>query len=115
MVLRNLGKRIREERQRARLTQERLAELAGCNETYIGQIERGEKDPSLNIVVRIANALGVTVDFLLSDHVKVDRASGLIDELVALFKGRDPQEIRSLISMNRLVLDMLDKKPAKRK
>ena len=110
MVLSNLGNRIREERQRARLTQEQLAELVGCNESYIGQIERGAKNPSLEIIVGIANALNVTVDYLLADNVKVDQLNGLMDEIITLIKERDPEDVRFLITINRLFLDLLDKK-----
>lgn len=115
MVLSNLGSRIREERQRARLTQEQLAELVGCNESYIGQIERGVKNPSLEIIVGIANALNVTVDYLLADNVKVDQLNGLMDEIITLIKERDPEDVRFLITINRLFLDLLDKKAKGRK
>ncbi|MDI6880981.1 MAG: helix-turn-helix transcriptional regulator, partial [Desulfitobacteriaceae bacterium] len=51
MVFKHLGQRIREERTKYRLTQEQLAEAAEINESYIGQVERGEKNPSLETVV----------------------------------------------------------------
>lgn len=47
MVFKHLGQRIREERTKYRLTQEQLAEAAEINESYIGQVEWGEKNPSL--------------------------------------------------------------------
>lgn len=115
MVLSNLGNRIRDERHRAHLTQEQLAEMVGCNESYIGQIERGAKNPSLEIVVNIANALNVTVDYLLADNVKVDQINGLLDEIVSLVKDRDPEDIRFIITITRLYLDLLDKKTSKKK
>lgn len=115
MVLFNLGNRIKEERQRARLTQEKLAELVGCNESYIGQIERGAKNPSLEIIVNISNALNVTVDYLLADNVKVDQINGLLDEIVAVVRDRDPEDIRFLITVNRMYLDLLDRKANKKK
>lgn len=110
MVLQNLGKRIREERIRVGLTQERLAELVGCNESYIGQIERSTKNPSLETVLKIASALKVTIDYLLVDSIKIDRADPLIEELVGLLKGRDPENIRYIVNINRLLLDLLDKR-----
>lgn len=115
MVLHNLGNRIREERQKTHLTQEKLAEAVGCNESYIGQIERGYKNPSLEIIVNIANALNVTVDYLLSDTVKVDQIDGLIEEVISLLKERDSEDVRAIITMTRLFLDLLDRKPKNKK
>jgi len=63
----NMGKRIRERRNSLRLSQEKLAETASVTTSYIGQIERAERIPSLETLVNISNALGVTVDFLLKD------------------------------------------------
>ena len=65
-----LGKRIRDERLMQRLTLEKLAERTDKSINFIGQIERGEGKPSLETLVDIANALGVTVDSLLADNVK---------------------------------------------
>lgn len=66
-----LGKRIRDERLMQRLTLEKLAERTDKSINFIGQIERGEGKPSLETLVDIANALGVTVDSLLSDSIKI--------------------------------------------
>ena len=65
-----LGKRIRDERLMQRLTLEKLAERTDKSINFIGQIKRGEGKPSLETLVDIANALGVTVDSLLADNVK---------------------------------------------
>ena len=66
-----LGKRIRDERLIQRLTLEKLAEKIDKSINFIGQIERGEGKPSLETLVDIANALGVSVDYLLYDNIKV--------------------------------------------
>ncbi len=62
-----LGKRIREERKKAHLTREILSEKADITPYYLGEIERGEKTPSLEVLVAIANALNVSCDSLLRD------------------------------------------------
>ena len=110
MVLQGLGKRIREERIRVGLTQEKLAEAVGCNESYIGQIERSTKNPSLEIVVNIASALQVTVDYLLADSVKIEHPNPLIEEITGLLRRRSPEDIRYIVNINRLLLDLLDKR-----
>jgi transcriptional regulator with XRE-family HTH domain len=53
------GRRVRELRKQAHLSQEQLADLAGIHWTYLGGIERGTRNPSLVNIGKIANALGV--------------------------------------------------------
>jgi len=69
MDYKRLGERIREERLRLKLTQAKLAEAVDISDTYMGSIERGERSLTLDTLVRLANRLGVTVDYLLSDSV----------------------------------------------
>ena len=58
------GSNLRSERERKKLTQEKLAEKADLDPSYISGIERGIRNPSILSVVRIANALGTTVSDL---------------------------------------------------
>lgn len=53
------GKRIREARLAAELTQEALAERAGLHPTFISNVERGYRVPSVPTLLRLAVALGV--------------------------------------------------------
>lgn len=61
-----LGKRIAKLRKEKGLTQEKLAELCNIDISYIGQIERGLKTPSLKVLFRISNALSLKLEELLS-------------------------------------------------
>jgi transcriptional regulator with XRE-family HTH domain len=54
------GLNLRNERERKKLTQEKLAEKANLDPSYISGIERGIRNPSILSIVRIANALGTT-------------------------------------------------------
>ncbi len=58
-VQKAFGNRLRELRQEQCLTQEELAHQAGLNRTYIGDIERGEKNITLGSMVKLAKALGI--------------------------------------------------------
>ena len=60
-----IGKRIKEVRKQRSLTQADLAELTGMSNSYISYIETAKKQASLESLVQISNALGVTVDELL--------------------------------------------------
>lgn len=63
-----IGKRVRETRKQQKISQERLAELTGVSAGYISHIETARKKASLSILIRIANALGITVDELLNGN-----------------------------------------------
>ena len=63
-VLAALGQNVRQTRESKQFTQEKLAEFAGLDPTYISGIERGVRNPSLLSIVRVAKALGVTVSEL---------------------------------------------------
>ena len=58
------GQRLRSLRQARGLTQERLGELADLNYKYLGSVERGERNPSLLVLERIAIALEVELSDL---------------------------------------------------
>lgn len=60
-----LGKRIRSFRVQLALSQERLAELSELHRTYIGAVERGERNISFKNILRIAKALKTTPSELL--------------------------------------------------
>jgi transcriptional regulator with XRE-family HTH domain len=65
--LKKFGNKIRLLRHQQGLSQEQLAELCGLHRTYIGGIERGERNVSLLNMIRIARALNTTVSLLLED------------------------------------------------
>lgn len=66
-VLIKFGKKVREERVRLDLSQEELAGRAGVHRTYIGMIERAEKNITLENIEKIAKALKIRIaDFFQS-------------------------------------------------
>ena len=64
-LLTSLGERIRSIRKEQHITQERLAELANLNLSYMSEIERGQANVSLCIINSIAEALGMSMGELL--------------------------------------------------
>lgn len=66
-LLRAFGLAVREAREQKGLSQEALAGLAGLHRTYIGSVERGERNLSLNSIHAIAVALGKAVSSLMAD------------------------------------------------
>lgn len=64
-----IGQRIRNYRTQQNLSQEKLAEMAGCPPTYIGQLERGERTLLLKAWKRIAPALNTLFPVCLKSSV----------------------------------------------
>jgi len=63
-LLKKFGKKVREERKKLGLSQETLAEKAGVHRTYIGMIERGEKNITIANIHKISKALKVKISKL---------------------------------------------------
>ena len=64
-VSKKIGENIRQIREKKNITQENLALEAGLNRAYIGYIERGERNPSTETMVKIAQALKISPKDLL--------------------------------------------------
>ena len=65
LYLVNFGKRLREFREQMNLSQEKFAEKTGFHRTYIGTLERGETNPSLLTLYKLAQALNIDPKNLL--------------------------------------------------
>ena len=63
-TLKRFGQRVRDLRKRAGLSQEAFADLCGLDRTYIGGIERGERNVALKNLTVIAHALGISLSEL---------------------------------------------------
>jgi len=66
-ILIKFGQRVRKQRLKLRLSQEKLAEKADVHRTYIGMIERAEKNITLVNIEKISKALGVPIRSLFKD------------------------------------------------
>ena len=64
-VVQQFAKRLRELRDQRGISQEKLGSLAGVHRTYIGMLERGEKNITLGNMEKIAKALGVRLRDLI--------------------------------------------------
>ena len=64
-----VGERIRVYRNRTKLSQEALAEKAGLHSTYIGQLERGEKNATLESIEKVIRALDLSFEVLFENII----------------------------------------------
>lgn len=62
----SLGQRIRKRRQTMKLTQQQLAEALGVTPQHISAVEKDKRTPSLDSLAKLAEELGVTVDYLVT-------------------------------------------------
>ena len=60
-----LGKRIRAERRKQDLTQEKLAEMAEISDSFMGHIERGGRILSIETLVKLADVLGMSIEYIV--------------------------------------------------
>lgn len=84
----NIGKKIKEERETLKLTQKELAQRAGIDFRFLGNIERGVSKPSVDTLVKIARALDMPLDILVAEHVlhkNPPENSAITKEVVRLF------------------------------
>ncbi|MBQ7045563.1 MAG: helix-turn-helix transcriptional regulator [Clostridia bacterium] len=101
-----IGQRIRGYRMQLGLSQEKLAELAGCHPTYIGQLERGEKNATLESIDKVASSLKISLSKLfenLSNENTDERNLPLECYEFLLTKSREEQEqiIKILMEMDK--------------
>jgi transcriptional regulator with XRE-family HTH domain len=82
------GRRVRALRKAAELSQMELGQRAGLDYTYIGGIERGERNLSLDSIGKVAKGLDVEIESLFAGRSFSSDLS--LDELVALLERRDP-------------------------
>lgn len=102
-----LGRRIREERLKLNLTQEKLAEDVDLSTAYIGQVERGERHISLENLVLIVNRLEITVDYVLMDSVN-ENNKALSCIWNQLMSGRTEIEKSMAVDTLKIIFTYLD-------
>lgn len=64
------GESVRNLRISSGITQEELADLSGLDRSYIGGVERGDRNPTLVVIGKIAAGLGVPISSLFSSDAK---------------------------------------------
>jgi transcriptional regulator with XRE-family HTH domain len=94
----SLGQRIRMRREALKLTQEQLAKSLGLTSQYISIIEQDKRSPALSSLAKLADELGVTIDYLVSGK------EGTFSDLIPAIKADKTLNLevkRSLITLVR--------------
>ena len=101
-----LGVRIRKARKEKQVTQERLGEICELSTAHIGHIERGTRIPSLDTLFRIAQALNVSMDYLIFDSVAPDE--NLFTTLNSILQNKDKRKVKTFLTTVRALADKID-------
>ncbi|MBQ7003467.1 MAG: helix-turn-helix transcriptional regulator [Oscillospiraceae bacterium] len=101
-----VGQKIRDKRMKLGITQEKLAELCLISVSYVAHIERGTRSLSLDTAVRVANALDMSLDFLLLDEIHSH--SRMIDSLQTELDRCTPEQIEKFVRLSRVLIANID-------
>lgn len=95
---RQIGYRIKEVREQNHISQAQLAEMTDLSVSYISHIENAKRKASLESVIRIVNALGITVDELLAG-VQVNNPAAYQTDIDMLMEDCSENEKRFILSL----------------
>ena len=91
-----MGGRIKEQRIKAGMTQEQLAEMMCTSKAAISQYENNKVDIKGSVIVEIARILGTTAGYLLNNEVSVGDVDEQMKEMMEMFRGLGNAEIRRI-------------------
>ncbi|MFB5763947.1 helix-turn-helix domain-containing protein [Paenibacillus medicaginis] len=99
-----VGTRIRAMRNAKGLTQQKLADIAGLDYRYIGALERGERNFSIDTLEKVLIALNVSLSELMYSDSEIDNDESLkreaIDEFIGIVSMLNEKQIRSIRNIN---------------
>jgi len=104
-IAKTVGERLRIYRSRANMTQEELAEKAGLHHTYIGQLERGEKNATLESIGKVARALDLPFEVLFEAIIYGDTDNAIAKEVYELITARSEKEQLALSDLIKKVVE----------
>lgn len=87
----DLGQKIRQVRTAKGYTQQALAQKADIGCVYLSEVERGIKMPSLNVFIKLVEALDVSADYILRDEVTTG-STFIYNELAEQLNALTPRQ-----------------------
>lgn len=109
----SLGQEIKKYRQRLGISQEELSFRAGINTAHLGQIERAEKNPTIETVSRIAEALGITLSQLFSFSVNNKLSNdnfSTIDTIISYLNTMTDEEQKDILKIIKVIRKFKNRK-----
>lgn len=98
------GQRIRSAREAAHSSRDAVAEKAKIGVNYLGQIERGEKWPTLDVIVSLADAIGVPPSVFLDLDPTMTEPEALKSAISQLLQNRDSAQLLTVFRVVKALL-----------
>lgn len=98
-----LGRRIRSLRNLKGWTQQELGNRSDVNYKFLGEIERGQQNPSFNILVKVANALEVDLQELFRFEQEIANRKEIEDRIKDIIKNLPDDALRNTLLMLRVL------------
>ena len=109
MMTQTIGRKLRQFRQKKGYSQETLADRAGLHPTYIGQVDRGEKNITVETLAKITTALGIPISSVFDDVLSNPMPSAenyplRAYELFSSLSEKDQRRLYDILSQIRSLL-----------
>lgn len=109
-LVKQIGQRIRNYRVQKGYSQEKLAELSGCHPTYIGQVERGEKNATLESIEKISSALKIPLSTLFEKLEPQDTPHSIPLQCYELLLAQSKEEQEQLFHILSAIIKYREEK-----
>lgn len=107
-LMKTVGANLRRYRMENDITQDELAEKVGISTSFCANLERGSKAMSMYVLRDLADALGITADYLLYDSTEINENQH-IKNINTLLKGRSDDLCKLVEQVVRLTINTYDK------
>ena len=100
-----LGQRLQATRKQKKLSQAALGKLAGTSGDVIGRYERGDIKPSIDAVVKLAEVLNISIDYLVGKNDEVDllKDPTMVQRLRDLIALKDKEREHVLFALDAMI------------
>lgn len=108
-LTKHIGEKIRYYRKERKLSQEELAFKAAVHNTYIGQLERGEKNVTVEILAKICAAMDLSLaDFFQSRNTTRQTLSIELEQIITLLEHRSKKDQQKILAIIETMLQWKD-------
>lgn len=104
-IAKDIGRRLKSRRLALGYTQEYTAEKANLHPTYIGQVERGEKNITVESLEKICLALEYSMEDLFRNIVPIDPVDEITVEIVNIISSQTEQDKRTLLRLLKYLIE----------